>query len=49
MQYSYYARNYEQDNIYYTRLMLIQRLNFDYNKSVQRYTYFMDAYLGITL
>ena len=47
MQYSYIARNTGKDNILSTRLRLISKLNFDYNKNSNRYAYYMKAYLGI--
>ena len=48
-EYSYYARNNEKDKIYQRRLHLIYKYDFDYNKTAQRYHYFMNAYLGIIL
>ena len=49
MMYSSYAKNYEQDKIFYTRLRLIEKLNIDINKSAAIYTYYMNAHLGILL
>ena len=49
MKYSYYAKNYNKDKIYYTRLKLIEKLGIDMNKNSKRYSYYMNAYLGIIL
>lgn len=49
MQYSYSAKNTDKDNIYATRLMLINKLNIDINKSAKIYSYYINAYLGILL
>lgn len=47
--YSYEAKNYGRDKIYTTRLRIIEEKGFDYNKTPFRYSYFMEAYLGIIL
>jgi hypothetical protein len=49
MQYSYYEKNYNQDNIYYVRLRLIEKMGINVNKSTKMYSYYMNAYLGIIL
>jgi len=46
MQYSYAAKNNTMDKIYHTRIMLIMKTGFDFNKSSKRYSYYMRAYLG---
>ena len=46
MQYSYHAKNTIKDNIYYTRLILIEKYNIDILKSSKMYSYYMSAYLG---
>ena len=48
-KYNYTAKNYGKDLIYYNRLMLIDKLNFDVKKTSERYSYYMTAYLGIVL
>lgn len=45
-KYSYLVRNTTKDSIYKTRLRLIEKINFDYNKTTKRYNYFIVAYLG---
>ena len=47
--YSYIAKNYDRDIIYNTRLRLMKNMKFNYNKSPQRYSYYMKAELGIIL
>lgn len=51
MQYSYLARNTGQDNIYKTRLRLMAKRykTFKISGNQKRYSYFMQAYLGIVL
>jgi hypothetical protein len=49
MRYSYVAKNTEPDRIYLHRLELIDKMKFDYNKTARRYSYYMNAALGIIL
>lgn len=49
MLYSYKAKNTGKDNIYRKRLELIDKMNFDYNKTAKRYNYFLAAWLGVIL
>ncbi len=49
MMYSYSAKNSSRDNIYQTRLILIEKLGINPAKSPRMYAYFMDAYLGVIL
>jgi len=46
MTYSYIDKQNIIDNIYRTRIKLINRLNIDYTKSVKMYIYFMDAWMS---
>jgi hypothetical protein len=49
MMYSYYAKNYERDLIYLTRLRLIGTHNINIHSSAKMYSYYMSAYLNIIL
>ncbi len=49
MQYSWNAKNFNKDNIFMTRLYLIEKLNINIYQSRQMYSYYMNAYLGIIL
>jgi len=49
MQYSQYAKNHGRDLILYNRLMIMRKINFNWNKTAKRYAYYMAAYLGIIL
>jgi hypothetical protein len=46
MMYDYYSRQTIRDSIYWARLKIIKKLNFDYDKTAKRYSYYMEAYLG---
>jgi len=47
MMYSYNAKNIGKDNIYVTRIRLIESLKFDVYKTSKRYIYYLNAWLGI--
>lgn len=49
MMYSQYAKNHNQDWIYWNRLKLIEKRNLNIYSSAKMYSYYMNAYLGILL
>ena len=49
MKYSFYERNHNPDNVYYTRLKLIEKHKIDIHSSSKMYAYYMEAKLGIIL
>lgn len=49
MMYSYYAKNTGKDEIYKTRLLLIEKHGININKNPKIYSYYVSAYLGIIL
>jgi len=48
-KYNYIAKNEGRDLILQTRINLILKTKFNYKKTPNRYSYYMDALLGIIL
>lgn len=49
MKYNWLSKNTSPDLIYMNRLRLISELKFDFNKTPERYSYYMKSKLGIVL
>jgi len=47
--YNWKAKNSSCDLIYETRLRLVRKMKFNYKLTAKRYSYYMNAYLGIIL